>query len=304
MFYKLSAMDTTVIILMIICATIIALVAIICDHFFERKIIGSTDCMMSKKIIKVHRNYIAGFLGFSVIMLITAKYGGPENTIFTYLSFGSTITSLVLSILAIFVTVQSSSDIYKQFGTINNVSSQIDRTLVNFREAENKLEKTSSAISSQMNNIVNEIAMKLDERMQKTEETLSEQIQKQNVVIQPLIGDNNKQINAGSFIKRVPYSGLLALYACSKGFEAGKMFKMSHLFKGNERYQLGVIMTATATGFISCSVQTIKEDYMVKCLASVLKSDEIFKIIEDVSPEYQADAKESVRDINLFFDQN
>lgn len=39
--------------------------------------------------------------------------GGPDNAIFTYLSFRSTITSLVLSVLAIFVTVQSSSDIYK-----------------------------------------------------------------------------------------------------------------------------------------------------------------------------------------------
>lgn len=297
-------MDTTVLILMIICATLIALVAIICDHLFERKNIDSTDCMMSKKIIKVHRNYIAGFLGFSVIMLVTAKYGGPGNSIFTYLSFGSTITSLVLSILAIFVTVQSSSDIYKQFGTINNVSSQIDRTLENFKEAENKLEKTSSAISSQMNNIVNEIAMKLDERMQKTEETLSVQIQKQNVVIQPLTSDNNSQLNAEFFIKRIPYNGLLALYACSKGCEAGKQFKLSQLFKGNEKYQLGVIMTATATGFISCSVHTIIDDYLVKCLASVLKSDDIFKIIEKVSPDYQADANESVKGINEFFDHN
>ena len=115
-------MDTTIIIILIICATVIALVAIICDHLFERKSTDSSDCYMSKKIIKVHRNYIAGFLGFAVIMLITAKYGGPENAIFTYLSFGSTITSLVLSILAIFVTVQSSSDLYKQFTRIDNAS--------------------------------------------------------------------------------------------------------------------------------------------------------------------------------------
>lgn len=155
-----------------------------------------------------------------------------------------------------------------------------------------------------MNNIVNEIAMKLDERMRKTEETLSEQIQKQNVVIQPLTSDNNSQLNAEFFIKRVPYNGLLALYACSKGFEAGKQFKLSQLFKGNEKYQLGVIMTATATGVVSCSVHTIIDDYLVKCLVSVLKSDDIFKIIENVSPEYQADANESVKDINEFFGHN
>lgn len=129
-------MNTTVIIIMIICATIIALVAIICDHLFERKTSETSECLMSKKIIKIHRNYIAGFLGFAIIMLLTAQYGGPNNAIFEYLSFGSTITSLVLSILAIFVTVQSSSDLYKQFtridnatDTINNVSIQIEKTL-------------------------------------------------------------------------------------------------------------------------------------------------------------------------------
>ena len=135
-------MNTTVIIIMIICATIIALVAIICDHLLEKKSSEVSECFLSKKIIKVHRNYIAGFLGFAIIMLLTAQYGGPKNAIFEYLSFGSTITSLVLSILAIFVTVQSSSDLYKQFtridnatDTIKNVSTQIDGTLVALRTA-------------------------------------------------------------------------------------------------------------------------------------------------------------------------
>ena len=73
----------------------------------EKKIaISEANCVMSKKIIKLHRNYIAGILGFAIIMLITAKYGGPNNAIFEYLSFGSTVTSLVLSILAIFVTFE------------------------------------------------------------------------------------------------------------------------------------------------------------------------------------------------------
>ncbi len=67
-------MDQTIIIIMIFCATVIALVAIICDHLFERKSTDASEYLMSKKIIKVHRNYIAGFLGFAVIMLLTAQY--------------------------------------------------------------------------------------------------------------------------------------------------------------------------------------------------------------------------------------
>lgn len=79
-------MNTTVIIIMIVCATIIALVAIICDHLLEKKSSEASECLLSKKIIKIHRNYISGFLGLAIIMLLTAQYGGPDNAIFEYLS--------------------------------------------------------------------------------------------------------------------------------------------------------------------------------------------------------------------------
>ena len=129
-------MNTNVIIILIGCATVVALVAIICDSIIEKKAVNLSRLQPSNKIIKVHRNYIVGFLGFAIIMLITANYGGPNNNIYEYLAFGSTITSLVLSILAIFVTVRSSSDLYKQFGTINKVSEQIHSTLNSLMDAE------------------------------------------------------------------------------------------------------------------------------------------------------------------------
>lgn len=294
-------MDKTVIIIMIICATVIALVAIICDFLFERKSTDTSECLMSKKIIKVHRNYIAGFLGFAIIMLLTAQYGGPDNAIFNYLSFGSTITSLVLSILAIFVTVQSSTDIYRQFGTINKVSSQIDGTLKNLVDAESKLEKTSSVISSQMSNIVDEIEKRLDVRMQKTEDTLSEQIQKQNIIIQDTHNNVTGNLDTRTFLERIPYSGLLAIYACSKGYETGKSFKLSYLFAGNERYQLGVIMTAIAAGYINGSVQTFNKQYLVNCVESLFKSIDVNNMIKSNASTYNANAEGDIDKIDNYF---
>ena len=51
-------MDKTVIIIMIICATTIALVAIICDHLFERKSTDASESLMSKKIIDDSKNIL------------------------------------------------------------------------------------------------------------------------------------------------------------------------------------------------------------------------------------------------------
>lgn len=296
-------MNTTIIIIMIICATLIALVTIICDHLFEKKSIGSCDCYMSKKLIKVHRNYIAGFLGFAIIMLITAQYGGPNNALFTYISFGSTITSMVLSILAIFVTVQSNSDFNKQFGTINKVSSQIDGTLKDLKDAESKLESTSSMISSQMNNIVDNIYSRIADRFQKTEDTLSKQIQKQNTIISNITNKTIDPGDANTFLKNIPYSGMLLLYACAKGKENKKPFKMSQLFKDNEKYQLGVLVTAIAAGFLNASITTMAEDYHITCKEVKFESKDVYKLIEDQAPDYDADAVESTKIINEFFDK-
>lgn len=181
-------MERNVIIIMIVCATLIAIIAIICDFLSNKKIQTSTENLLTQKIIKLHRNYIVGFLSFAVITIISAKYGGPNNNIFDYLSFGSTITSLVLSVLAIFVTVQSSSDLYKQFTRIDNatetittISKQLDGTLDKITDVEKKLTLTSNTITNQIDSIISRVDEKLKERMQETEHKLSEQINSLNI---------------------------------------------------------------------------------------------------------------------------
>ena len=294
-------MNTTIIIIMIICATLIALVTIICDHLFEKKSIGSCDCYMSKKLIKVHRNYIAGFLGFAIIMLITAQYGGPNNALFTYISFGSTITSMVLSILAIFVTVQSNSDFNKQFGTINKVSTQIDGTLKDLKDAEYSLEKTSAKIASQMNNIVDNIYSRIADRLQETEKTVSEQIQKQNTIFSSSTRNTKTSLEIKPFLEYISYNGLLFLYACAKAKENGRTFRMSTFFKGNEEYQLGVLVTAVAAGYLNATPHRMGDDYEISCIEMKFGSEDVYKIIETSSPKYDTTAEESTQIINDYF---
>lgn len=282
-------MDQTIIIIMIFCATVIALVAIICDHLFERKSTDASECLMSKKIIKVHRNYIAGFLGFAVIMLLTAQYGGPDNAIFAYLSFGSTITSLVLSILAIFVTVQSSSDMYKQFtridnatDTIKNVSTQIDGTLERLTNVEGNLNNVSNLITRQINDVVEKIDQKLASRMHETEVNISRQIKIQNLLAQKKISSKQakpdlEKLNKDNFLRKMPYNGLISLYACTKAFENKKKFKMN-FFKDNELYHLGIIMASDAAGYINASVKEADDgNDVVYCDFSVFTLNELLK---------------------------
>lgn len=311
-------MDKTVIIIMIICATVIALVAIICDHLIEKRLSDASEALMSKKVIKVHRNYIAGFLGFAIIMLLTAQYGGPNNAIFVYLSFGSTITSFVLSILAIFVTVQSSSDLYKQFtridnatDTINNVSSQIDRTIGTLKAVEVDLQETSKGISNQLDYIVEQIDERLQKRMKETEGNISRQLD----AAMNKSSDNETQQTVQStkeemeqfktrFKSLTSANGLLGLYACALSLEKSQMFELSNLFRGNESYTLGYLISAFSSGIVIFNYDSASNQ--ITCKRSIFGSTELYEVIKERLKQQQlgVDYFERTNNINEYFGVN
>ena len=308
-------MNTTVIIVMIGCATIIALVAIICDHCSEKKSdAANADCRLSKKVVKLHRNYIAGILGFAIIMLLTANFGGPSSAIFEYLSFGSTITSLVLSILAIFVTVQSSSDLYKQFAridnatdTINSVSKQIEGTLTAIQEAETKLASTSSSISSQMEDFVERIDEKIKTRIKETESNLTERFSESvNNLTKPIDSQvkNQEDYQAEyihNFILISSANGLLALYACALSAEKQKMFEISDLFKGNEAYTLGFLIASISAGLVQFTHDAANNQITVQ--KSIFTITELYDEIKVRIKQQQlgSDYVDKVNHINSYF---
>ena len=305
-------MDTTIIIIMIICATVIALVAIICDHLFEKKA-EQTDYLLSKKIIKVHRNYIAGFLGMAVIMLLTAQYGGPDNAIFAYLSFGSTITSLVLSILAIFVTVQSSSDLYKQFtridnatDTIKNVSNQIENTLKGMSESEQNIVNTSNNITAQMESMISRIDERIRERMQETEHNLSEQISSMNgqSLTERATEDNATDVNGfkenlkKGFLNTMSGTGALLLYICCLSKEQNKEFLINDLLKGNEQYAYGFLISTISIGFIGA---TVDEKLKVKCSTIEFSRNEIIARLQEMVGKFGEGFLNQINITNRYF---
>ena len=306
-------MDKTVIVIMIICATIIALVAIICDHLLEKKSNEVSECLLSKKIIKIHRNYIAGFLGFAIIMLLTAQYGGPKNAIFEYLSFGSTITSLVLSILAIFVTVQSSSDLYKQFtridnatDTIKNVSTQIDGTLETLKKTESDLQNTSRGISNQLDNIIEQIDERLQKRIKETEWNISRQLEasinkSSDANIKQSVQSNTESLEnfKTGFKNLTSASGLLALYACALSYEKTKMFELTDLFKGNEAYTFGYVISALSSGIIMFTNDSTNNQ--ISCTFSIFSSTELYEVIKERLKQFGIDYLNKINEINAFF---
>ncbi|MBM6806167.1 hypothetical protein H6A24_06575 [Bacteroides caecicola] len=300
-------MERNVIIIMIGCATLIAIVAIICDFLNNKNSQTSAENLLTQKIIKLHRNYIVGFLSFAIITIISAKYGGPNNNIFDYLSFGSTITSLVLSILAIFVTVQSSSDLYKQFTRIDNatdtitqVSKQIDKTLEGLLESKDKLVEASNTITKQIDNIVLRVDEKLQERMKETEHNIAEQINSLN-------GRNNTMYNDGKielgqfkegYLNSASAVGLLLLYSCTLSMKEKKGFPLLELFKGNEQYSFGFFISSISSGIISA---TNDNQYVINCTNSIFQEEELLDKLKSMIPNFGESFQNQINTVNSYF---
>lgn len=307
-------MERNVIIIMIVCATLIAIIAIICDFLSNKKIQTSTENLLTQKIIKLHRNYIVGFLSFAVITIISAKYGGPNNNIFDYLSFGSTITSLVLSVLAIFVTVQSSSDLYKQFTRIDNatetittISKQLDGTLDKITDVEKKLTLTSNIITNQIDSIISRVDEKLKERMQETEHKLSEQINSLN--ISTVSGKEQNSEEALDFVSKlktyylnsISATGALAIYACILSKDYNKEFILPDLLKGNELYAYGFLVSTISSGLLNAKIE---ENYKISCSGSEYTQEEIINILKNQVVKFGQDFLNQINTINRYFGIN
>lgn len=308
-------MNTTVLIIMIICATIIAMIAIISDHLFEKKIQVSEQ-ILYQKVLKIHRNYIAGLLGFAIVMLISARYGEDGSKIFSYLSFGSTITSLVLSILAIFVTVQSSSDMNKQFEKIDKVSTtmsatseQIEVTLNDLKEAKQDLQKTSNNITMQINNIVEQIDDKLKERMKETETNISRNLE--NVMNENKSSENETYIKNNfepprefkeAFLKITSANGLLVLYACSLSKEKKLKFELSRLLQGNEAYSFGFLIALISSGLIEFTSDATNNN--INCTNTIFLSEEIGEELKNRIEILGSNYQQQVNAICIFFGIN
>ena len=245
-------------------------------------------------------------------MLITSKFGCNKE-LFNYLSFASTITSFVLSILAIFVTVQSSSDLYKQFAriedattTIKSLSETIKKDLPNISKAGEDIQKTSSKLSDKLDSVVDSLVEifdeKLENRIAKTEDCITKQLESLNKSSDHIeqsinLSDETFSDALKYFLSFTSINGLLAIYACSLSKDAEKedkkVFKLSQLFEGNEAYIYGFLIATASTKFIRLIVT---HQDKVKCDDSKFNCTEIKDAFKSRFNKYNGKLQQNIID--------
>lgn len=273
-----------IIVFLILCSTIIAIYSIIYDYKNTRKLEGSNEYYLSRRITRIHRNYIIGFLSLGIISLITALYGNDSNSnIFTYISFASTITSFVLSILAIFVTMQSNFRLEKQLtkidtatNSISELSENLDSTLSQVNDVSIDIKCSTQKLLEVTNSILPQLKETLDNSLSHHEYNI---VQK----LKASVPNDTKQEDSSGvdldkikkyFLSRMSPSGLAGIYTCTLSYEKNKSFRNDELFQYGAEYNYGIIISTVSIGFIEIKTKDRGNDIL--CTYSAFTSEQIY----------------------------
>ncbi|MBE6400805.1 MAG: hypothetical protein E7037_02050 [Verrucomicrobia bacterium] len=314
-------MNDALLITLIICAAIVAIVAIVFGFCSQRKANTNMEAFLNQRNVKLHRNYIVGFLCAAVILLATSKCVGNGSEIFSYISFASTITSIVLSILAIFVTVQSSADINRQFAKIedatnavSDASRTLSDTLSKISDAEKQLESKSEALGTQIGKIAEEFHRRVNVCMHEAEERIVTRVasNSKNYRNQESKGTEKEQPNAEvkgwierrelAFLECSSLCGLFSLYACSLSMEKKKKFKLEGLFSESKDYVYGFLVATVCALHLSLE----NADGEFYCSQIAWNKEDIANKLERRIDENKGEDKEALcaikKKIDDFFD--
>lgn len=122
---------------------------------------GLCDLRPCNRLLKRDFKYCMFIMLTLLILLLTVKLGNDQN-LFAFISFGSTLTSIILSVLAIFMTMLAES--------------KNDATKTRLENLTTVIEKSSSTIEKQVENI-NKIYNEMSSRFSLYENILKQQNQ-------------------------------------------------------------------------------------------------------------------------------
>ena len=303
---------------MLLCIAVVACVFI--SHYAKGKDVDSND----KKIQKLHTFYVAGILVFIIIELATGICMRQDNhaEILSYVSFAATLSSLIMSVVAIIFTIVYSSRGEEQYKKIDNASEKVSTSLDEFSKRTQDIDNSVSLFKETSDTLTNKMEAILSDL--KDVKSMTEEIKDStsNNQVSPDTGatsfswkTDNKRTNkvlddvVEKLIKTGSFNGNCALYACVLSKESGKSFAIADISivtPAAISYRFGYLVAASALGIIegdirrdSCfikyyysPIKQLLEDYFEESINKAndkekrqLRLDQIKSFFEEVKPK-------------------
>lgn len=290
----------------------------------------------SLKDKRLHLGYICGICIFLIVELATYICIQSDHSveIVSYISFASTLSSLILSVVAIIYAIVSNNKGEVQYGKIDTASSKITDSVSEFSKKSEELIQGLSDVLTKLDEVKNISIETRDNVSQMNRAGLNNPKDSQSDIKQSLSSDQvdntttdevekedgidiEKQVveakNQASqdtidrvvsgFVNMGSFVGNLSLLACVYSHDVNKPFKASDIFppssQDNNMYIFGYIIASTALGVVTA--QNINGKFQVINYYDRVKSlleDNISAYISrtnDPSQPYNKEAYEFMR---------
>ena len=197
---------------------------------------------------KIHACYILAILISVIVILVTVKWSQIPN-LAQLISFALTLSSLILSAVAITYALYSNSSLFQNIVTLNLASQDVSKTAKDISKAAHELTLKIEAIPLRLESVEG----KVDQTNVLLKQYSVGQVQE--------IPDKKEREAAAEivdlFISRVSLLGLLTLYACTLAFAKKKPFdfdKMPLVSEGlSSDYFWGFLIATIATGIVEAT---------------------------------------------------
>ena len=218
-----------------------------------------------------------------------------HSDILSYVSFAATLSSLIMSVVAIIFTIVFSSRGDEQYKKIDNASEKVNQSLASFSDRTNDLDQSIELFK----NTSDSLTIKLDEILSGLSDVkgIAEEI-KDNTSNQKQVSTSKTEASFNNvesekliehFIQSGSFNGNCALYACILSKDKKKSFSLAKISIGTPSaisYMYGYIVAASSLGIIDGDLD--REECIIKYYLPKIKT-----LLENAIQDYIDKSKDS-----------
>ncbi len=253
---------------------------------------------------KIHIGYIFAIL-LAVIVYLSVKDFSSNPELVDYISFASTVASLILALLAIIYSFVSNNALSKNIGIINEATT-------NLKENSDSLDRVSKVIIHEIPNAIKEMDQKLDST-QNLVNNLG--LNDENDKISPHKNSTSKLTMVQKFIDVSSLTGLFLIYAVFLANYKSLPLNIEEIAveigQSNDEYVWGYFVASSSAGLFDfnakdkvCNIKTIhseiKKDDLIEKIS--LRGKEIERKIKADNPDSSYSWKNKFEAIEKYFE--
>ena len=289
--------------LLISLGAFVAIVWLFLKYCSSRRTINNQDRDSDEKDSNqfrwIHTLYIGGIATFIILEFIVYVVLNNEekDNIIDTISFGATLASLILSIVAIIFTIVQGRNGETQLGQITQATEELKTTastLGGFKDVADDIDNKIEIINQTINEKISQINDVLKEVRDKTTEVREHQKLVQNQTAESPTAKINSRFSIENYLNGGSYTGALAILACCYASQKHKNIDFNDIYDAfvtpSIDYIFGYLISSYATGIIAfdgtfpqISNVAVAEDVEKACL------NKIKAFIQTVPPESQND---------------